>query len=211
MQNIYCNLNNTIFLFMVSHEQTVAQMLLKEPVYDILSKGGSKKQITRAVAKQKAIKYISQIAEYRSFKKERLVYSVSHSRDNTVLLASYCPKVFSCGVDIETVDVSRRIRPFMIDYLERSSYVLECAVSPLLLSIIVFCCMESIYKTLSARWLMTFSIDDYRLEKVSRDFCIFYFVGRNEEIVGKRMMCRYYLHGDTVVATTFMNYQFFLL
>ncbi|MGC0808285.1 hypothetical protein WKG86_10215 [Pantoea agglomerans] len=207
METIYSNLHKTIFLCMVSHKQTAAQLRPNDPIIEILPKGASEKQILRTAAKQRAIKHMARLAECRGFVESRGVFSVSHSRDDTVLLASYCPKVFSCGVDTEKVDVSRRIRPFMINYLEHSSCARDWAASPLLLSTIVFCCMESIYKTLSAWWPMTFSVNDYHLEQISGNSCVFNYVGVQEEIVGRLIKCRYYLHEDTVVATTFMNFQ----
>lgn len=206
MGKILSNFDKTIFLCIVSHKE-VDRLLLKNPITEISPKSVSKKQILRAAAKQRAVQYMLQMAEYRGFAEGSVISSVSHSMDTTVLLASYCPNVFSCGVDIETLDLSRHVRPFMLNYLARSNLAMECSASPLLQSTIMFCCMESIYKTISALWPITFSVDDYRLDKISSGICTFKYIGVHNEIPRGLMRCRYYLYGNTVISTTFMNFQ----
>lgn len=193
---------------MVNHKQIADRILPHESIAEALQVGASMKQQERAIAKQQAFQFMTQLAKHKCFAENLGKFSVSHSRDRTVLLASYRPDVFSCGVDMEIFDTSRRIRPFLREYLARCSCAFECKFSSLLLSIILFCCMESMYKMLSAFQLMTFSIDDYHLTHFTENWCEFIFVGSQEEIKGKIIRCRYFQCEGTIVATTLIDSQF---
>jgi len=208
VEKIFSNLDATIFLCMVNHKRITDRMLPHESIAETLPIGASIKQQQRASAKQQAFQFMAQLAKRKCFEENLGKFSVSHSRDYTVLLASYSPDVLSCGVDIETFDTSRRIRPFLREYLTRCSCTFECKFSPLLLSIILFCCMESLYKMLSAFQLMTFSIDDYHLKNFSENWCEFTFVGSQAEIKGNVFRCRYFQFDGTIVAKTLIDSQF---
>ncbi|MDX7993231.1 hypothetical protein [Xenorhabdus littoralis] len=134
--------------------------------------------------------------------------SVSHGRQVTALLLNNIPEISYIGIDIEYIYYHRKARHFMINYLQKYKNSLNSNTDKVYLSIVVFCCMESIYKALLSFCSFTFNIDDYKLEKIDSKLCTFLYIGNQVRIKTLIIHCYYYNIDDSIIAITLMNNYF---
>ncbi|MDP9565262.1 UNVERIFIED_ORG: hypothetical protein J2806_000895 [Kosakonia oryzae] len=131
--------------------------------------------------------------------------SVSHGRNESVMLVNNDPRIHSVGIDIEFIEKAKAPRPFMLNYCEKyARFSLEQAPDNRLCTTI-FSCMESLYKALCAISACTFDINDYLLVAHNRVRCVFRYVGKVPEFKGRTFICNCYYLEQSVITVVLLD------
>ena len=201
MNKVYVNRHANNYLCIVSHSFYPAYLHIDRlhRYLPVSTKRSAEKLLYREMARVLFVEIVKRILPGV----EVTHRSVSHGRNESVMLVNNDRRIHSVGIDIEFIEKAKAPRPFMLDYCEKYARFAQAPDNRLCTTI--FSCMESLYKALCAISACTFDINDYLLVAYSRVRCVFRYVGNVAEFKGKTFICNCYYLEQSVITVVLLD------
>lgn len=201
MNKVYVNRHANNYLCIVSHSFYTAYLHIGRlhRYLPVSTKRSAEKLLHREMARVLFVDIVKRILPGV----EVTHSSVSHGRNESVMLVNNDPRIHSVGIDIEFIEKAKAPRPFMLDYCEKYARIGQAPDNRLCTTI--FSCMESLYKALCAISACTFDINDYLLVVYGRVRCVFRYVGKVSEFKGKTFICNCYYLEQSVITVVLLD------
>lgn len=201
MNKVYVNRHANNYLCIVSHSFYTAYLHIGRlhRYLPVSTKRSAEKLLHREMARVLFVDIVKRILPGV----EVTHSSVSHGRNESVMLVNNDPRIHSVGIDIEFIEKAKAPRPFMLDYCEKYARFGQAPDNRLCTTI--FSCMESLYKALCAISACTFDINDYLLVVYGRVRCVFRYVGNVSEFMGKTFICNCYYLEQSVITVVLLD------
>lgn len=202
MNKVYVNRHANNYLCIVSHSFYTAYLHIGRlhRYLPVATKRSAEKLLYREMAKVLFVDIVKRILPGV----EVTHSSVSHGRNESVMLVNNDRRIHSVGIDIEFIEKAKAPRPFMLDYCEKYARF-PVGQPDNRLCTTIFSCMESLYKALCAISVCTFDINDYLLVAYNRVRCVFRYVGNVAEFKGKTFICNCYYLDQSVITVVLLD------
>src|SRR5476649_401860 len=203
MDRLYINRCGNNYLCIVNYS-SYASFLCADRLHRYLplsTKRTSGKLLLREMAKVFFVDIFKRTLPNANFRNS----SVSHGRNESVMMVNEAALIHSVGIDIEFIEKAKAPRPFILDYLEKCGGLSGYDTPDNLLCTTIFSCMESLYKALCAISMCTFDINDYLLVEHKKRCCVFRYVGKIQKFKERQFICNCYYICRSVLTVVLLD------